>query len=104
MKIKAFLGAVLLVLGLIAAVTVVIGVGGTSAGPRDKSAVVGDQNQQARSDTVSVLLPIVAGLTIACGAALIGVGMGHFNNPADVPPDSPQASQAATSRGPTPRA
>lgn len=101
MKIKAFLGAVLLVLGLIVAATVVIGVGGS---PRDKSAVVGDQNQGARSDTVSVLLPIVAGLTIACGAALIGVGMGHFENPTIVPPDSPHASEAATSRGPTPRA
>jgi hypothetical protein len=102
MKIKAFLGVVLLVLGLIAAVAVVIG--RTSTSPQDKSAVVGDQNQGARSETVSVVLPIVAGLTIACGAALIGIGMGHFTNPTVVPPNSPHASEAATSRGPTPRA
>lgn len=49
-----------------------------------------------------MILPVIAGLAIAAGAALIGIGMGNFKHPKIVPPDSPQAENAATTRGTTP--
>jgi hypothetical protein len=98
---KSFLGAVLVVVGLIAAGAGIVG-GGRPEGPQDKPAIVGDQNQQERSGATSMALPVIAGLAIAGGAALVGIGMGHFRHPTIVPPESPHASEAATTRGPTP--
>ena len=100
MNVKSFLGAILLVVGLIAAVAGIVGSGQPRGAP-DKSAIVGDQNQRERSEATSMALPVIAGLAIAGGAALVGVGMGHFSHPKIVPPDSPHASEAATTRGPT---
>jgi len=100
MNLKAFLGAVLLVVGLFAAVAGVVG-GGHREEPQDQPRIVGDQNQQDRSEVAAMALPVIAGLAIAGGAALVGIGMGHFKDPTIVPPDSPHASEAATTRGTT---
>jgi hypothetical protein len=43
----------------------------------------------------------MAGLAIAAGGVLVGIGMGRFADPKIVPGDSPQAEKAATTRGTT---
>jgi hypothetical protein len=104
MQVKLLLGILLLVVGLVLAVTGVISINQTNevrANPAvtaEQSAVVGDQNEPDREDAASMMLPVIAGLTIAAGAALIGIGMGNFRNPKIVPPNSPQAEKAATTR------
>jgi hypothetical protein len=92
---KSFLGAVLLTIGLIVGVVALTGFGLRET-PQDAAPIVGDQNQPARSEAASMALPLLAGLAIAGGAALIGIGMGAFANPKIVPPDSPRAHKAAT--------
>jgi len=97
------LGILLLIVGLTAAIATIAGVG-QAAGARnpDPVAIVGDQNQPARDQATSLLLPIMAGLAIAAGGVLVGIGMGRFGNPTIVAADSPQAEKAATTRGTTP--
>jgi cadmium resistance protein CadD (predicted permease) len=101
MKGKVLLGILVLVVGLIAAI---YGVARTSEPDqgRDEAAIVGDQNEPDREEAASMLIPVVAGISIAAGAALIGIGIGAFRRPKIVPPDSPEASKAATTRGTTP--
>ena len=104
MQVKLLLGILLLVVGLVLAVTGVISVNQSNE-VRDnpavvggQNAVVGDQNEGDREEAASMMLPVIAGLTIAAGAALIGIGMGNFRRPKIVPPNSPQAEKAATTR------
>jgi tetrahydromethanopterin S-methyltransferase subunit D len=98
MKGKVWLGILMLVVGFIAAV---YGFGGVSQpnDVRDQAPVVGDQNQPQRQEIASVLVPVIAGVSLAAGAALVGLGMGAFRRPKIVPPESPEASRAATTRG-----
>jgi len=92
-------GILLLMVGLIAAIATVAGVGqATDARNPDPVAIVGDQNQPARNQATTLLLPIMAGLAIAAGGVLVGIGMGRFENPKIVPADSPRAEKAATTR------
>jgi len=100
MKGKVLLGILVLVVGLIAAI---YGFARTSEPDqgRDEAAIVGDQNEPDREEAASMLIPVVAGISIAAGAALIGIGIGAFRRPKIVPPDSPEASKAATTRGTT---
>ena len=95
------LGILLLVVGLVTAFASIAGLG-QPGDARGNSAIVGDQNQPARGQATSLMLPIIAGLTIAAGGVLVGIGMGQFEDPKIVPHDSPQAEKAATSRGTTP--
>jgi hypothetical protein len=97
MKGKLLLGSALIVVGLILAV---FAAGITQpAQTRDASTViVGDQNQPVRDEAASMVLPIIAGLSIAAGAALMGIGMGNFRRPKIVPADLPKAHEAATTR------
>jgi hypothetical protein len=94
------LGILGLVVGLIAAVYGVARMPEPNQG-RDEAAIVGDQNEPDREEAASALIPVVAGVSIAAGAALIGIGMGAFRRPKIVPADSPEASKAATTRGTT---
>jgi hypothetical protein len=95
-------GILLLVVGLIAAIASIAGVGlrADRADVADPVAIVGDQNQPARDQATSLLLPIMAGIAIAAGGVLIGIGMGRFEDPKIVPADSPRAEKAATTRDP----
>lgn len=94
------LGILLLMVGLIAAIAAIAGMGApTAARNPDPVAIVGDQNQPARDQATSLMLPIIAGLAIAAGGALVGIGVGRFENPKIVPANSPQAEKAATTRG-----
>ena len=95
------LGILLLMVGLIAAIASIAGLG-QSADTGNPAAIVGDQNQPARDQATSLLLPIMAGISIAAGGVLIGIGMGRFEDPKIVPANSPQAEKAATTRGTTP--
>jgi hypothetical protein len=98
MKGKIALGGILIVVGFILAVVAAAGLsepGNTRTAP---SVVVGDQNQPERDNAASIMLPVLAGLSIAAGAALLGIGMGSFRRPLIVPPDSPKADEAATTR------
>ena len=97
MKGKVLLGILILVLGLIAAVYGIAGISEPNE-VRDKAPIVGDQNQPDREEAASMLIPVLAGVSIAAGAALIGIGMGAFRRPKIVPADSPEASKAATTR------
>ena len=96
------LGILLLMVGLIAAIATIAGLNRPSAEVADPVAIVGDQNQPARDQATSLFLPILAGLGIAAGGVLVGIGMGHFANPKIVPANSPQAEKAATTRDTTP--
>jgi hypothetical protein len=104
MQVKLLLGILLLVVGLVLAVTGVISINQTDEArdnpsvAGEQSTVVGDQNEPDREEAASMMLPVIAGLTIAAGAALIGIGMGNFRNPKIVPPNSPQEEKAATTR------
>ena len=93
-------GILLLVVGLFAAIAAIAGVGlrADRAEVADPVAIVGDQNQPARDQATSLALPIMAGIAIAAGGMLIGLGMGRFANPKIVPADSPRAEKAATTR------
>ena len=92
-------GILLLLVGLIAAIATIAGVGRPAdARNADPVAIVGDQNQPARDQATTLLLPIMAGLAIAAGGVLVGIGMGRFENPKIVPADSPRAEKAATTR------
>lgn len=90
-------GILLLVVGLIAAIASIAGVS-RPADVADPVAIVGDQNQPARDQATSLLLPIMAGIAIAAGGVLVGIGMGRFEDPTIVPADSPRAEKAATTR------
>ena len=95
------LGILLLMVGLIAAIASIAGLG-RPADSGTPAAIVGDQNQPARDQATSLLLPIMAGIAIAAGGVLVGIGMGRFEDPTIVPADSPQAEKAATTRGTRP--
>lgn len=94
------LGILLLMVGLIAAIASIAGLGlrADRAEVPDPVAIVGDQNQPARDQATSLLLPIMAGLAIAAGGVLVGIGMGRFEDPEIVAADSPHAEKAATTR------
>ncbi len=91
-------GILLVVVGLIAAIVSIAGVGTRAdrAEVADPVAIVGDQNQPARDQASSMMLPIMAGIAVAAGGVLIGLGMGRFSNPKVVPSDSPRAHEAHT--------
>jgi hypothetical protein len=100
MNAKVLLGILILVVGFIAAVYGVAGVSEPNE-VRDGAPIVGDQNQPDREKAASMVIPVIAGFSIAAGAVLIGIGMGAFRRPKIVPADSPEASKAATTRGTT---
>jgi hypothetical protein len=97
MKGKILLGVALVVVGFIVAV-------GGFAGLRQpdnvrvESAAVGDQNQPHRDEAAGIMIPVIAGLSLAAGALLIGLGMGGLRRPRIVRPNSPDADEAATTR------
>jgi len=93
-------GILLLMVGLIAAIGSIVVIS-RPAEVADPVAIVGDQNQPARDQATSLLLPIMAGLAIAAGGVLVGIGMGRFEHPKIVPADSPRAEKAATTRDPS---
>ncbi len=98
MKSKLILGILLVVVGFFLAVIAAAGLSERADTRTAPGVVVGDQNQPDRDQAASLLLPVLAGLSIAAGAALIGIGMGSFRRPLIVPSDSPKADEAATSR------
>ena len=98
MKGKLVLGTFLIVVGFILAVVAAAGLrepGNVRTAP---GVIVGDQNQRGRDEAASIMLPVLAGLSIAAGAALVGIGMGSFRRPLVVSPHSPKADEAATTR------
>jgi len=97
---KMLLGILLLVIGLGIAVVGVAGLGGSENAGDNAPTIVGDQNQPERDEATSLVLPLLAGISIAGGAFLIGIGMGNFRRPTIVPADSPRAEKAATTRDP----
>jgi hypothetical protein len=97
MKGKLLLGIVLIVVGFTLAVLTAAGATRLRQA-RDASTVVGDQNEPARDQASSLVVPILAGVSIAAGAALVGIGMGSFRRPTIVPANSPKADEAATTR------
>ena len=97
MKTKLILGIALFVVGFIVAVIGFAG-GSEPGNVPAESRVVGDQNEPARNEVASVILPVIAGVSIVAGAVLIVIGVGSLRQQKIVPPDSPQADEAATTR------
>jgi hypothetical protein len=97
MKGKLLLGSILLIVGFVLAVLAAAGISQLGPAP-DTAAVVGDQNAPVREQAASMMLPVIAGVSIAAGAALVGIGMGTFRRPRIVPSDSPKADEAVTTR------
>jgi hypothetical protein len=97
MKSKLLLGISLFVVGFIIAV-IGFAAGSEPGNSPAESHVVGDQNEPARNEVASMMLPVIAGVSIVAGAVLIGIGMGSLKRQKIVPPDSPQADEAATTR------
>jgi hypothetical protein len=79
MNVKMVVGIVLFVIGLITAGAGIVGVA-TPAGP--DVAVENDQNAGAMERTIrNAAIPAVAGLALAIGGLLIGLGMGNWKHP-----------------------
>ena len=97
MKGKILLGVALVVVGFIVAVGGFAGLRQPDK-VRGESAVVGDQNQPDRDEAAGIMIPVIAGLSLAAGAVLIGLGMGGLRRPRIVRPNSPHADEAATTR------
>jgi hypothetical protein len=98
MKGKLLLGSALVVVGFMLAVLSAAGISQPGQTRDASTVIVGDQNQPDRDEAISMVLPVVAGLSIAAGAVLVGIGVGSFRRPKIVPPDSPKADEAATTR------
>ena len=78
MNVKLLVGIVLFVIGLIAAVGGIAGVGQ----PTQPSIVVEENKSQYLSDgSAWMALPWIAGLSLAVGGLLIGLSMGSFKHP-----------------------
>jgi hypothetical protein len=111
MNAKILLGMVVLLLGIIGIIGAAVGIVGVDrpGDVRDPPAIArqqsqpgpGEQDQPERRQAGSMVVPVLAGLAIAAGGTLIGIGIGNFRHPKIVPPDSPQAEKAATTTGTT---
>jgi hypothetical protein len=89
MNVRILLGIVLIAGGLLAAAATFGALGRSEpAATAGQGAVVGDENRPARSRAASMVLPVIAGLSLAAGGALIGIGIGRFSRPKVVSPDS----------------
>lgn len=97
--VKLLLGTLLLVAGLAVAIAGITGVGRPAADDIDRQVVAAGQGDQVDSNGNWITLPLVAGLALAAGGVLVGIGMGNFRRPKIVPPDSPEAHEAATTTG-----
>ena len=98
MKGKILLGVALVVVGFIVAVGGFAGLRQPDKVRGESAAVVGDQNQPYRNEAAGIMIPVVAGLSLAAGAVLIGLGMAGLRRPRIVRPNSPHADEAATTR------
>jgi hypothetical protein len=81
MNLKLLIGIVLFVIGLIAAIGGIAGVGQPEN--RDMPSIMVEGNQSTHLSDASAwsALPWIAGLSLALGGALIGLSMGNFKNP-----------------------
>jgi hypothetical protein len=97
---KLILGVVLMIVGLAVAVGGIVRGGGRDVRETPPTQAVGpSQAQDSPGSSSSIAWPLVAGLSIAIGGALVGIGMGRFKRPMVVRPHSPQATKAVTSTG-----
>ena len=79
MNVKLAVGTVLFVIGLITAAVGIVGVG-MPTGP--DVAVENNQNAGVMEQAVrNVVIPAVAGLSLAIGGLLIGLSMGNWKHP-----------------------
>ena len=49
--------------------------------PRDPPPTIVEENRSPSGGTARYALPWIAGLSLAAGGVLIGLGMGHFKHP-----------------------
>jgi hypothetical protein len=82
MKLKLVIGIVLFVIGLLAAVAGIVGVGQSQAIFRPPTIVQSNTSLHVwGSGTAAALRPLLAGLLLATGGLLIGLSMGDFQHP-----------------------
>jgi hypothetical protein len=90
---KLILGFVLMLVGLVLSVAGIVGVGERDVRETPAAQVVENAEES------SMVWPLVAGLSLAAGAALVGIGMGRFRRPKIVHSGSPQEAEAVTTTG-----
>ena len=81
MNVKLLLGIVLFVVGLVAAVAGIAGVGQPARGNEPAMIAESDGAASTSQSSSSAVLPWVAGLSLAVGGVLMGLSMGNFKNP-----------------------
>jgi hypothetical protein len=80
MNLKLLAGIVLFVIGLLAAVGGIVGVGDTIV-REDPSITVQDNLSTNLRGSFASALPWIAGLSLAVGGVLIGLSLGNFKHP-----------------------
>lgn len=80
MNIKLLLGIALFLIGLIAAVAGIAGVGEET---RQEAAIIVEDNrsQSAPANSGKMIIPAIAALSLAVGGLLIGLSFGNWKNP-----------------------
>jgi hypothetical protein len=81
MNLKLLVGMVLFVIGLIAAIGGIAGVGQPDNRDRPSVTVEGNQSTHLSDASAWSALPWIAGLSLAIGGALMGLSLGNFQNP-----------------------
>jgi hypothetical protein len=96
---KLILGVVLMIVGLTVAVAGIMRAGANDVRETPPTQAVEPARAQESPGSSSIAWPLFAGLSLAVGGALVGLGMGRFKRPMVVRPHSPQATKAVTSTG-----
>jgi len=81
MNVTLVAGTVLLIIGLVAAAFGIAQIGQREIGDQSPVAVEQNQTPLPSEETASPAFAWLAGLALAAGGALIGIGMGHFRHP-----------------------
>ena len=81
MNVKLLVGIVLFVIGLIAAIGGIAGVGQPDVRDQPSIVVEGNQSQHLSDGAAWMALPWIAGVSLAVGGLLIGLSMGSFKHP-----------------------
>lgn len=78
MNFKLLLGIALFLIGI---VTAAIGIAGVGDEPATTAVVAEDSPQPFETAAGNMVIPAVAGLSLAIGGLLIGLSMGNWKNP-----------------------
>ena len=81
MNVKLLVGIVLFVIGLVAAVAGIAGVGDQQAATEAAVVVENNRSQHLSGSLGQMALPFIAAFSLAIGGLLIGLSAGNWKNP-----------------------